>query len=270
MNGSRLQSRRRRLSRRTAAALLVATTLAAEHFRAAYEAAGGRVVAQVGHPEPTGDSYASELRAALSGAPDVVAAYGYSRHAEVFALLSAGREIDYQGASGSVDFDAAGDVATSIEVWRFAAGGIEPLFTRDAQQPYCDYTPAATATPYVPGLIVGADVLSPEGHRPDHGVHIRFTGGIGAVAEFETLRAAYPDSAVLDCRGGPAYRFEPRHDPNLAFMAYVPHVGEGRIESCAARAEVALSSELLWRMATGNGAPTRWDWKSGSGRSSPA
>ena len=136
-------------------------------------------------------------------------------------------------------FDAAGDVATSIEVWRFAAGGIEPLFTRDAQQPYCDYTPAATATPYVPGLIVGADVLSPEGHRPDYGVHIRFTGGIGAAADFETLRAADPDSAVLDCRGRPAYRFEPRHDPNLAFMAYVPHVGEGRIESCAARAEVA-------------------------------
>ena len=234
-------------------------------------------MAQVGHPEPTGDSYAAELRAALAGAPDVVAAYGYSRHAEVyvkeaaetfgfrtllfadgtksldlvaavgadaleglvgtapgqpsgpahaafvrqyraaygdkpplpfienaydalavtgssvrdhvravagppgevvgpgdfaraFALLSAGHEIDYQGASGSVDFDAAGDVATSIEVWRFAAGGIEPLFTRDAQQPYCDYTPAATATPYVPGLIVGADVLSSEGHRPDHGV----------------------------------------------------------------------------------------------------
>ncbi len=61
----------------------------AEHFRAAYEAAGGRVVAQVGHPEPTGDSYASELRAALSGAPDVVAAYGYSRHAEVYVKEAA-------------------------------------------------------------------------------------------------------------------------------------------------------------------------------------
>ena len=229
----------------------------AEHFRAAYEAAGGRVVAQVGHPEPTSGSYAAELRAVLAGGPDVVAAYSYSRHAEVyvkeaaemfgfrtflfadgtksldllatagadtveglvgtapglpsgpanaafvrqyraeygdkpplpfienaydalaviglaafralaageqvtgssvrdhlravagppgriigpgdfaraFALLSANREIDYQGASGPVDFDAAGDVTTSIEIWRFNAGGIESLFTREVEQP---------------------------------------------------------------------------------------------------------------------------------------
>ena len=70
-----------------------------------------------------------------------------------------------------------------------------------APAPYCDYTPAATSERFVPGLIVGADVLSSEGHRADRGVHIRFNGSIGAVAEFETLRAAYPDSAVLDCRG---------------------------------------------------------------------
>ena len=42
-----------------------------------------------------------------------------------------------------------------------------------------------------------------------------------------------------ECRGGPVHRFEPTGDPNLRFMAYVPHVGEGRFESCAARAEVA-------------------------------
>ena len=32
-----------------------------------------------------------------------------------------------------MDFDATGDVATSIEVWRFTAGGIESLFTRDVE-----------------------------------------------------------------------------------------------------------------------------------------
>ena len=67
--------------------------------------------------------------------------------------------------------------------------------------PYCELTPAAPAGGRAPGLIVGADVLLPDGHRPDHGVHIRFNGGIGAVAEFEALRDAYPDAAVLDCRG---------------------------------------------------------------------
>ncbi|MYF69357.1 MAG: amidohydrolase family protein [Proteobacteria bacterium] len=66
---------------------------------------------------------------------------------------------------------------------------------------YCELTPAAASGGRVPGLIVGADVLAPEGHRPDHGVHIRFNGQIGAVAEFDALRAAYPRAAVLDCRG---------------------------------------------------------------------
>ena len=95
----------------------------------------------------TGSSVRDHLRA-VAGPPGQV--FGPGDFARAFELLSAGREIDYRGASGSVDFDAAGDVATSIEVWRFAGGGIEPLFTRGAQQPYCDYTPAATATPYVP------------------------------------------------------------------------------------------------------------------------
>ena len=35
----------------------------------------------------------------------------------------------------------------------------------------------------VPGLIVGAEVLLPEGRRPGHAAPIRFNGGIGAVAQ---------------------------------------------------------------------------------------
>ena len=42
-----------------------------------------------------------------------------------------------------------------------------------------------------------------------------------------------------ECAGGPAHRFARRTADDLAFMAYVPHVGEGRKASCAARAEVA-------------------------------
>ena len=241
---------------------------------------------------------------------------------------------------------------------------------------YCTFTPAASADGPVPGLIVGADALLPEGHKPDYGVHVRFNGGIGAVAEFGALRAAYPDAAVLDCRdravvspgfvnahehpaysyaypdtnlnpgyvhrdewrlgiggrvrlppprpirfdpddsrttailvamelrhllggataiagsggvpdvirninrhkrrgdlalydaeadvttfpfsfrvvedlkdectGGPVHEFPPAED-NLAFMAYVPHVGEGRPTSCAARAEVTRYLERVRR-----------------------
>ena len=77
-----------------------------------------------------------------------------------------------------------------------AVDGSEPLIAA-----YCEMTPAETAGGRVPGLIVGADVLAPDEHVPDHGVHIRFNGQIGAVAEFDALRTAYPGAAVLDCRG---------------------------------------------------------------------
>ncbi|MDE0002324.1 MAG: amidohydrolase family protein [Rhodospirillaceae bacterium] len=77
-----------------------------------------------------------------------------------------------------------------------AIDGFEPL-----TESYCELAPAAMSGGRVPGLIVGADVLAPDGPMPDHGVHIRFNGQIGAVAEFDALRAAYPAAAVLDCRG---------------------------------------------------------------------
>jgi ABC-type branched-subunit amino acid transport system substrate-binding protein len=41
-----------------------------------------------------------------------------------FSLLKQGKDINYEGASGSVDFDKNGDVVTPIEVWQFAAGRI--------------------------------------------------------------------------------------------------------------------------------------------------
>lgn len=244
-------------------------------------------------------------------------------------------------------------------------------------QPLCEFTPAADTGPRMPGLIIGADALLPDGRRPGHGVHVRGNGGIGRVTDFDTLRTAYPDAAVLDCRGravlspgfvnahehpatsyafpdpglnpgyahrdewrlgaggkaalpiperyrsapdnprasavlaamelrhllggattlagpggapgvirnigrherpgdlalydaeadvrtfpfsfsvvedladecrgGPAHTFPPGEDDDLTFMAYVPHVGEGRAASCAARAEVARYLERVRR-----------------------
>lgn len=70
-----------------------------------------------------------------------------------------------------------------------------------AQAPVCEFTPAADTGGRMPGLIVGADALLPAGPRPGHGVHVRGNGGIGRVTDFDTLRAAYPGAAVLDCRG---------------------------------------------------------------------
>jgi hypothetical protein len=41
-----------------------------------------------------------------------------------FELLKQGKDINYEGASGSVDFDDHGDVVAPIEIWRFSLGKI--------------------------------------------------------------------------------------------------------------------------------------------------
>jgi len=41
-----------------------------------------------------------------------------------FDMLKAGKEINYEGAAGSVDFDPNGDVVTPIEVWKYQGGKI--------------------------------------------------------------------------------------------------------------------------------------------------
>ena len=43
---------------------------------------------------------------------------------KAWELLRAGKNINYEGASGSVDFDQNGDVVTPIEIWRFSNGKI--------------------------------------------------------------------------------------------------------------------------------------------------
>lgn len=43
---------------------------------------------------------------------------------KAFELLSQGKEIDYDGVTGAVDFDQNGDVVTPIEVWQYSLGKI--------------------------------------------------------------------------------------------------------------------------------------------------
>ncbi|MCP4114343.1 MAG: ABC transporter substrate-binding protein [Desulfobacteraceae bacterium] len=43
---------------------------------------------------------------------------------KAFELLRQGKDINYEGASGSVDFDENGDVLAPIEVWKFSKGKI--------------------------------------------------------------------------------------------------------------------------------------------------
>ncbi len=43
---------------------------------------------------------------------------------KAYELLNMGKEINYEGAAGSVDFDEHGDVVTPIEVWKYSKGNI--------------------------------------------------------------------------------------------------------------------------------------------------
>jgi ABC-type branched-subunit amino acid transport system substrate-binding protein len=48
------------------------------------------------------------------------------RLAEGLSEVNQGRDVDYQGASGAVDFDEFGDVISSYEIWRYDAPGVTP------------------------------------------------------------------------------------------------------------------------------------------------
>jgi len=46
---------------------------------------------------------------------------------KAFDLLKQGKQINYEGAAGSVDFDKYGDVVTPIEIWEFRGGELKTL-----------------------------------------------------------------------------------------------------------------------------------------------
>jgi hypothetical protein len=54
---------------------------------------------------------------------------GEGQFKKAFDLLKKGKDINYEGAAGSVDFDKVGDVVTPIEVWEYSGGEIKSLRT---------------------------------------------------------------------------------------------------------------------------------------------
>ncbi len=52
---------------------------------------------------------------------------------KAFDLLKKGRQINYEGAAGSVDFDRNGDVISPIEVWKYTKGTIEQVKLVDVE-----------------------------------------------------------------------------------------------------------------------------------------
>ncbi len=116
-------------------------TDAAQHFQSAYEAAYGEVP-----PVPYIDTaydavYSIALAAAAGESTDPVSirdnlrvindpdgeVIGPGEFARAVELLEAGAAINYQGASGSVDFDANGDVGGTFAHWEIQDGEYNTL-----------------------------------------------------------------------------------------------------------------------------------------------
>jgi ABC-type branched-subunit amino acid transport system substrate-binding protein len=71
--------------------------------------------------EPSSENIRDHLRE-VANPPG--AFIGPGEFEKAFELLKVGKPINYEGASGSVDFDVNGDVTAPIEIWRFHDGKI--------------------------------------------------------------------------------------------------------------------------------------------------
>jgi hypothetical protein len=88
------------------------------------------VAAQVKGLDLTAENIRDQLRAVAGPPGEVIMPGEFAKAAE---LLKQGRQINYEGAAGSVDFDANGDVVTPIEVWKFEGGEIKTVRLVDVQ-----------------------------------------------------------------------------------------------------------------------------------------
>jgi ABC-type branched-subunit amino acid transport system substrate-binding protein len=71
--------------------------------------------------ELTAENIRDQLRAVAAPPGEVILPGEFAKAAD---LLDQGKQINYEGAAGSVDFDKNGDVITPIEVWKFEGGDI--------------------------------------------------------------------------------------------------------------------------------------------------
>lgn len=78
------------------------------------------------HPDV---SFAAALRD-VSSPPGKVVGPGVKSLKEALFLLAQGESVNYEGASGNVDFDAQGDVLSDYEIWTFKSGFIFRVETR--------------------------------------------------------------------------------------------------------------------------------------------
>jgi branched-chain amino acid transport system substrate-binding protein len=74
--------------------------------------------------EAAGENDAEKIRDAMIDVSTGGTQYGPDDLEELFAAIQAGEDVDYEGASGSVDFDAQGDTIAPYDVWEIQGGAI--------------------------------------------------------------------------------------------------------------------------------------------------
>ena len=110
-----------------------AQTEAGPAFEAAYEAEYGKIVELPYQGQAYDAAYVIALAAEkslkdnvdfrtalrdVSGPPGEIVGPGTEGFARALELIAAGTDINYEGVSGSIDFDANGDVFGMIEIWK--------------------------------------------------------------------------------------------------------------------------------------------------------
>lgn len=141
--------------------------------------------------------------------------------------------------------------------WRLGLGG-KPRLPSPSPVYYTPGEDAAAAlliAMELRHLLGGATTIAGSGGIPglirNVGLHERVTDLALYDAEADVSTFPFSYTAVEDlqaeCAGGPRHTFPSVDDDRLTFTAYVPHVGEGRRTSCAARAEVSRYLERVRR-----------------------
>ncbi|RLE12545.1 amino acid ABC transporter substrate-binding protein [Candidatus Aerophobetes bacterium] len=69
----------------------------------------------------TSENIRDNLRAVANPPGEIIMPGEFKK---AFQLLEQGKDINYEGAAGSVDFDENGDVVTPIEIWKYSGGTI--------------------------------------------------------------------------------------------------------------------------------------------------
>jgi len=96
------------------------------YYAQAYDAVMVIALAMERAGDTSGQSIRDNLRAVASPGGEKIY---YGEWAKAVALLKAGKEINYEGASGVVDFKDNGDVAGGITIWKINECQVVPVLT---------------------------------------------------------------------------------------------------------------------------------------------